>query len=148
LPNLNRAPFESRALKSGFLTALTWIAALLASVPLFSVIYMLSSRAARAWTGKPDRTAPSAFEQGAVSVMPSWYAGHGRPRHGDQRAIGIFAASIWRSSIPIADWRTACAFLSKALTGFPPSWPVFVYAVLVVTMKTYSALAGGSRWPS
>ena len=41
MPSLRRAPLEIRALKSGFLTALTWIAALLASVPLFSVIYML-----------------------------------------------------------------------------------------------------------
>ena len=41
LPSLHRAPLEMRALKSGFLSVLTWIAALLASVPLFSVIYEL-----------------------------------------------------------------------------------------------------------
>ena len=65
LPNLNRAPFEIRALKSGFLTGLTWIAALLASVPLFSVIYMLviaggSRLNWEALTALP----PSAFEKG------------------------------------------------------------------------------------
>ena len=40
-PNLERRPFEIRALKSGLLTGLTWVAAVLAAVPLFSVIYML-----------------------------------------------------------------------------------------------------------
>ena len=37
-------PAEIRALKSGFLATLTWIAAVLASVPLLSVIYMLFRR--------------------------------------------------------------------------------------------------------
>ena len=61
--SLNRAPFEIRALKSGFLTALTWIAALLASIPLLSVIYMLIIQGGsrldwEALTALP----PSAFE--------------------------------------------------------------------------------------
>ena len=41
IPRLERQTFEIRALKSGFLTGLTWAAAGLAAIPLFSVIYLL-----------------------------------------------------------------------------------------------------------
>ena len=58
--------------------------------------------------------------------------------------IGILAAVYLAILIPMADWRTPCAFWPKVLTGFPSILAgVFVYAVMVVTMKTYSALAGG-----
>jgi hypothetical protein len=72
LPSLHRAPLEIRALKSGFLTGLTWIAALLASVPLLSVIYMLvvAGGSRLNWetlTALP----PSAFEPGGGLATPS-----------------------------------------------------------------------------
>ena len=41
MPRLERHLFERRAMKSAFLTALTWAAAILGSIPLFSVIFML-----------------------------------------------------------------------------------------------------------
>jgi phosphate transport system permease protein len=148
LPNfsLNRAPFEIRALKSGFLTALTWIAALLASVPLFSVIYMLVIEGGsrldwEALTALP----PSAFEQGGgfgnaivgTLVMVGLATLISVP-------IGIFAAIYLAILDPDSRLAHSVRFLSKALTGFPSILAgVFVYAVLVVTMKTYSALAGG-----
>lgn len=73
LPSLHRAPLEMRALKSGFLSGLTWIAALLASAPLFSVIYELvvAGGSRPSWetlTALP----PSAFDWGAASATPSW----------------------------------------------------------------------------
>ena len=146
LPNLNRAPFEIRTLKSGFLTALTWIAALLASVPLFSVIYMLVIEGGsrldwEALTALP----PSAFEQGGgfgnaivgTLVMVGLATVISVP-------IGIFAAIYLAILDPDSRLAHSVRFLSKALTGFPSILAgVFVYAVLVVTMKTYSALAGG-----
>lgn len=146
LPNLNRAPFEIRALKSGFLTALTWIAALLASVPLFSVIYMLIIQGGarldwEALTALP----PSAFEQGGgfgnaivgTLVMVGLATLISLP-------IGLFAAIYLAILDPDSRLAHSVRFLSKALTGFPSILAgVFVYAVLVVTMKTYSALAGG-----
>ncbi|CDH43117.1 phosphate ABC transporter permease PstA [Candidatus Contendibacter odensensis] len=146
LPNLNRAPFEIRALKSGFLTALTWIAALLASVPLFSVIYRLAIEGGsrldwEALTALP----PSAFEQGGgfgnaivgTLVMVGLATLISVP-------IGIFAAIYLAILDPDSRLAHSVRFLSKALTGFPSILAgVFVYAVLVVTMKTYSALAGG-----
>ncbi|MBK8752122.1 MAG: phosphate ABC transporter permease PstA [Candidatus Competibacteraceae bacterium] len=146
LPNLNRAPFEIRALKSGFLTALTWIAALLASIPLLSVIYMLIIQGGsrldwEALTALP----PSAFEQGGgfgnaivgTLVMVGLATLISVP-------IGIFAAIYLAILDPDSRLAHSVRFLSKALTGFPSILAgVFVYAVLVVTMKTYSALAGG-----
>jgi phosphate transport system permease protein len=146
LPNLNRAPFEIRALKSGFLTAITWIAALLASVPLLSVIYMLIIQGGarldwEALTALP----PSAFEQGGgfgnaiigTLVMVGLATLISVP-------IGILAAIYLAILDPDSKLAHSARFLAKALTGFPSILAgVFVYAVLVVTMKTYSALAGG-----
>ncbi len=40
-PSLQRAPFEFRALFNSSLTCIAWMAALIASVPLFSVLYGL-----------------------------------------------------------------------------------------------------------
>ena len=146
LPDLNRAPFELRALKSGFLTALTWIAAILASVPLLSVIYMLFIEGGsrldwEALTALP----PSAFEQGGgfgnaivgTLVMVGLATLISVP-------IGILAAIYLAILDPGSQLAHSVRFLSKVLTGFPSILAgVFVYAVLVVTMKTYSALAGG-----
>jgi len=146
LPNLNRAPLEIRALKSGFLTALTWIAAIVASIPLFSVIYRLIIEGGsrldwEALTALP----PSAFEQGGgfgnaiigTLVMVGLATLISVP-------IGVFAAIYLAILNPDSRLAHSVRFLSKVLTGFPSILAgVFVYAVLVVTMKTYSALAGG-----
>ena len=43
-PNLERRLLEGRAVKNNILTALTWLTAILASIPLLSVIYMLLVR--------------------------------------------------------------------------------------------------------
>ncbi len=146
LPNLDRTPFEARTLKSGILTALTWIAALLASVPLLSVIYMLVVEGGsrldwEALTALP----PSAFEQGGgfgnaiigTLVMVGLATLISVP-------IGLFAAVYLAILDPDSRLAHSVRFLSKTLTGFPSILAgVFIYAALVVSMKTYSALAGG-----
>ena len=138
--------FETRALKSGFLTGLTWIAALLASVPLFSVIYMLliEGGSRLSWetlTALP----PSAFDVGGgfgnaivgTVVMVGIATLVSVP-------LGIFAAVYLAILEPNGKLSHTVRFLAKVLTGFPSILAgVFVYAVMVVTMKTYSALAGG-----
>ncbi len=143
---LNRAPFEGRALKSGFLTSLTWIMAVLASVPLFSVIYMLLVEGGsrldwEAITALP----PSAFEMGGgfgnaiigTLVMVGIAALISVP-------IGLFAAIYLAILDPDSKLAQTARFLAKVLTGFPSILAgVFVYAAMVVTMKSYSALAGG-----
>ncbi|MEZ5579618.1 MAG: phosphate ABC transporter permease PstA [Candidatus Competibacteraceae bacterium] len=143
---LNRAPFEGRALKSGFLTSLTWIMAVLASVPLFSVIYMLLIEGGsrldwEAITALP----PSAFEMGGgfgnaiigTLVMVGIATLISVP-------IGLFAAIYLAILDPDSKLAQTARFLAKVLTGFPSILAgVFVYAAMVVTMKSYSALAGG-----
>ncbi|MDG4550051.1 MAG: phosphate ABC transporter permease PstA [Candidatus Contendobacter sp.] len=145
-PSLHRAPLELRALKSGVLTGLTWIAALLASVPLFSVIYELvvAGGSRLSWetlTALP----PSAFDLGG---------GFGNAIVGTLVMVGIatlislplgILAAVYLAILdPDSRLAHTVRFLAKVLTGFPSILAgVFVYAVMVVTMKTYSALAGG-----
>ncbi len=146
LPNLNRAPLEIRALKSGFLTALTWIGALLASVPLFSVIYtLLVAGGSRLNWETLTALPPSAFDPGV---------GFGNAIVGNGVMVGIatlisvplgILAAVYLAILdPDSRLAHTVRFLAKVLTGFPSILAgVFVYAVMVVTMKTYSALAGG-----
>ena len=44
VPDLHRSSWEPRALRNSLLTTGAWVAAILASVPLFSVLYMLIMR--------------------------------------------------------------------------------------------------------
>ena len=149
IPQLGRQAFEPRALKSGLLTSLTWLAAILASVPLFSVIYMLlvqggsrlfGAEFAEVLTGLP----PAGFEQGGgigpaivgTLVMVLIAALLSIP-------IGILAAIYLGVLEPNSRIAGASRFLAKVLTGFPSILAgVFVYAVLVIQFG-YSAWAGG-----
>jgi len=146
LPRLHRAPLEIRALKSGFLTTLTWIAAVLASVPLLSVIYMLFVEGGSRLNWETlTALPPSAFELGG---------GFGNAIVGTVVMVGIatlisvplgILAAVYLAILdPDSRLAHTVRFLAKVLTGFPSILAgVFVYAVMVVTMKTYSALAGG-----
>ena len=145
-PSLHRAPLEIRALKSGILTGLTWIAALLASVPLFSVIYeLVVAGGSRLNWETLTALPPSAFDPGGgfgnaiigTGVMVGIATLISVP-------IGILAAVYLAILDPDSKLAHTVRFLAKVLTGFPSILAgVFVYAVMVVTMKTYSALAGG-----
>lgn len=144
-PRLERQLFEVRALKSGLLTGLTWFAAVIASVPLFSVIYMLLIEGGarldfEALTALP----PSAFETGG---------GFGNAIVGTLVMVGIASlisvpfgilAAIYLAILgPTSKLATLARFLAKTLTGFPSILAgVFTYAVLVISTG-YSALAGG-----
>jgi phosphate transport system permease protein len=148
-PNLERQTFEIRALKSGLLTGLTWLAAVAAAVPLFSVIYLLlvqggtrlfGADIAEVLTGLP----PAGFEMGG---------GIGPAIVGSLAMVGIAAAisiplgilaAIYLGVLePNSPMAKTSRFLAKVLTGFPSIMAgVFVYAVLVVHWG-YSAWAGG-----
>lgn len=142
---LDRETFEPRALKSAILTGLTWTATILASLPLFSVIFMLiveggSRLDLEAITEIP----PSAFEQGG---------GFGNAIVGTLVMVGIAAlisvpfglmAAIYLAILePTSKVASTTRFLAKTLTGFPSILAgVFTYAVLVISFG-YSAVAGG-----
>ena len=150
-PSLSAAPslqrkIEGRALRSMLLSTLTWVSALLASVPLFSVLYMLVTRGGarlnmEAFTSLP----PAGFEMGG---------GFGNALVGTFVMVGIAAliaiptgimAAIFLAELgPHSKLASVARFAAKTLTGLPSILAgVFAYALVVLTTGTYSAPAGG-----
>lgn len=148
-PSLERRLFEGRAIKNNVLTWLTWIAALLASIPLLSVIYMLVMNGGSRLFGADfvevmTELPPAGFEMGGgigpaivgTLLMVAIAALLSVP-------FGILAAIYLAMLGPTSKVATTSRFLAKVLTGFPSILAgVFVYAVLVIHFG-YSALAGG-----
>ncbi|MDC7788950.1 phosphate ABC transporter permease PstA [Rhodoplanes sp. TEM] len=145
-PDLAHSWSDGRAVANVLLTGGAWLIALLAAVPLVSVLYMLiveggSRLSLELLTDLP----PAGFETGG---------GFGNAIVGTLVMVGIAAAisipfgvlaAVYLSELgPDARLGRAARFLSKVLTGFPSILAgVFVYAVVVLAMGTYSALAGG-----
>lgn len=144
-PQLERDMLERRALFSSTLTAIAWLVALLGSIPLFSIIFMLISEGGarldwEAITALP----PAGFESGGgfgnaiigTLVMVAIAAAISVP-------LGILAAvylAVLGAGSKLAD---VSRFVAKTLTGFPSILAgVFTYAVLVVSFG-YTAIAGG-----
>lgn len=146
VPNLNKTLGERRALRSAILSGGTWIVALIASIPLFSVLYMLVVKGgARLSTVLFTELPPAGFELGGgfgnaivgTLVMVGIAALISIP-------IGILAATFLAELGPTSKLASITRFLAKVLTGFPSILAgVFVYAAVVLTMGGYSAIAGG-----
>lgn len=146
IPKLEKNYYEARSVKNVLLTALVWLLVIMASIPLFSVIYMLIVEGG----GRLDWDAltqlpPAGFETGGgfgnaivgTVVMVGIASGISIP-------IGVMAAIYLAILDPESKLATVSRFLAKVLTGFPSILAgVFVYAILVITTKTYSAWAGG-----
>jgi phosphate transport system permease protein len=143
---LERSPFERRALKSLLLTAGAWLAAIVAAVPLVSVLYMLIVRGGSrlTWSAFVELP-PAGFEMGG---------GFGNAIVGTVVIIGIAAlfsiplgvlAAVFLAELgPDSRLAQAARFATKTLTGMPSILAgVFAYAVVVLTTGTYSAPAGG-----
>ena len=149
LPDLGHRSFEPRALKSGLLTGLTWGAAVLAAVPLFSVIYLLLLQGGsrlfggdllEVLTGLP----PAGFEMGG-GIGPAIVGTLAMVGIGGLISIpiGILAAIYLGVLEPHSRMAGTSRFLAKVLTGFPSIMAgVFVYAIMVIHWG-YSAWAGG-----
>ncbi|MEE2732522.1 MAG: phosphate ABC transporter permease PstA [Pseudomonadota bacterium] len=145
LPQLERQTWERRALVNISLTLLTWLMAILGSIPLFSVIFMLLVEGGarldwEALTALP----PAGFDMGG---------GFGNAIVGTLVMVliatlisvpfGILAAVYLAILGPDSKMAHASKFVAKTLTGFPSILAgVFTYGILVVTFG-YSALAGG-----
>jgi phosphate transport system permease protein len=137
---------EGRGLRSRIYTAITWGMAILAALPLFSVLFMLIAKGGSRLNWETlTALPPAAFEVGGgigpaivgTAVMVAIGSAISIP-------IGILAAIYLAEVAPHSKLAETARFLAKVLTGFPSILAgVFVYAVLVVTMKTYSAWAGG-----
>jgi phosphate transport system permease protein len=144
-PQLDRQLFERRSLTSITLTVLTWLLAILGSIPLFSVIYMLIVEGgARLDFEALTELPPAAFETGGgfgnaivgTVVMVLIATAISVP-------IGILSAVHLAILSPASRLTKLTQFVAKTLTGFPSILAgVFTYGILVITFG-YSALAGG-----
>jgi phosphate transport system permease protein len=146
MKQLKGSLLEGRGLQSRILTGITWGMAILASLPLFSVIYMLIAKGgARINWETLTALPPAAFEFGG-GIGPAIVGTGIMVGIGSLISIpiGILAAIYLAEVDPYSKLAETARFLAKVLTGFPSILAgVFVYAVLVVTMKSYSAWAGG-----
>jgi phosphate transport system permease protein len=145
-PVLTHTWSEGRALRNGVLTIGAWAVALIAAVPLVSVLYMLIVHGgARLSLDLLTELPPAGFEIGGgfgnaiigTVVMVAIATIISVP-------IGVLAAAYLAELGPDSQLGRASRFLAKVLTGFPSILAgVFVYAVIVLAMGGYSAIAGG-----
>jgi phosphate transport system permease protein len=145
-PDLSRSRTEPRSVRNLVLTVGAWLVAVVAGIPLLSVLYMLMvNGGARLGTELFTELPPAGFELGG---------GFGNAIVGTLVMVGIAAlisiplgilAAVYLAEIgPQTRLAAAAHFLAKVLTGFPSILAgVFIYAAIVLTMGTYSALAGG-----
>ena len=144
-PRLRRSPWEARALRSTILTAGAWLAAIVASVPLFSVLYMLIVRGGSrlSWEVLVELP-PAGFEMGG---------GFGNAIVGTLVMVGLgglisvpvgIAGAVFLAELgPNSSLAGAVRFAAKTLTGLPSILAgVFAYASVVLVTGTYSAPAG------
>ncbi len=145
-PNFNRNLTEPRALKSFALSTITVSCAVLACIPLFSVLYMLIIRGGKRlslelFTSLP----PTAFDTGG---------GFGNAILGTLVMVGIASLIAvpfgMLAAIFLAEFgdETRIAyvarFCAKTMTGIPSILAgVFAYTAVVMVTGTYSAIAGG-----
>ncbi|MHC1729118.1 MAG: phosphate ABC transporter permease PstA [Syntrophobacteraceae bacterium] len=146
LQDLQKRILERRSLYNGALNILTYIIAVLACLPLFSVLVMLIIRGSRrlSWSIFTELP-PTAFELGG---------GFGNAIAGTVVIAGIamllsvplgIMAAVFLSEFG-RDSKVAAAarFCAKTLTGLPSILAgVFAYAAVVLITGKYSAPAGG-----
>lgn len=148
LPRLEKQPMEPRALKSIVLSGITICCAVLACIPLFSVLLMLIYRGGKRLSLELFYTLPpGAFDGPRVG-------GFGHAILGTICMVGIASvisipfgilAAIYLSELGPHDKVSEIArFCAKTMTGLPSIIAgVFAYAVVVLTLGHYSAWAGG-----
>jgi len=143
---LHRSALDPRALRSTLLTAGTWVAAIVAAIPLVSVLYMLIVRGgARLSLELFTSLPPAGFEMGGgfgnaivgTLVMVGLGALLAIP-------VGVLAAVYLAEVGPTTRLARIARFATKTLTGMPSILAgVFAYAVVVLVTGSYSAPAGG-----
>jgi phosphate transport system permease protein len=146
LPNLRKSLWDRRSLTSGVLSLGTCVVAIIACIPLFSVLIMLlirggSKMSLSLFTELP----PTAFEMGGgfgnavigTLVMVGIASVLSVP-------LGILTAVFLAEFGPASKVAEVTRFCAKTLTGLPSILAgVFAYAAVVLITGTYSAPAGG-----
>src|SRR5262249_47383841 len=145
-PVLTHSWSEGRAMRNGVPTIGAWVIALFAAIPLVSVLYMLIVHGgARLSLELFTELPPAGFEMGGgfgnaiigTIIMVAIATVISVP-------IGVLAAAYLAELGPDSQRGRRSGFLAKVLTGLPSILAgVFVYAVIVLAMGTYSAIAGG-----
>lgn len=146
IPNLKRSMFDRRSLVNTILSLGAWLAAILACIPLFSVLIMLILRGgSRLSLSLFTELPPTAFELGGgfgnailgTVVMVGIASIISIP-------IGVMAAVFLAEFGPYSRIAEITRFCAKTLTGLPSILAgVFAYAAVVLITGTYSAPAGG-----
>ncbi len=146
-PDLRRSLADRRALSDSVLTPLLWALALLAAVPLVSVLHMLVVRGGpRLGLALLTELPPAGLEPGGgfgnaivgTLVMVAIACLLSVP-------VGILGGAFLGFVAPESRLAAVTRFIGKVLTGFPSILAgVFVHAALVLSMGSYSALAGGA----
>lgn len=147
LQDIEHSWLRARTISNTLLSALTWGIALLACVPLFSVLYMLIVRGgARLNWAVFVELPPAAFDSGG---------GFGNAIAGTAVMVGIASLLAVPAGILIAVYLSEFSrgarlaaiarFCIKTLTGMPSILAgVFAYAAVVLLTGGYSAVAGGA----
>jgi len=138
--------FGPRSLVNNLLSILAWCMAILACVPLFSVLIMLIIRGSQrlSWSIFTELP-PTAFEMGG---------GFGNAIVGTLVMVGIamllsvplgILSAVFLAELgPDSRIAAIARFCAKTLTGLPSILAgVFAYAAVVLITGTYSAPAGG-----
>ncbi|MGE0682191.1 MAG: phosphate ABC transporter permease PstA [Candidatus Binatia bacterium] len=145
-PRLEKSLGDARTLVSVGLSIITAIMAVIACIPLFSVLIMLIWRGgARLSLQLFTELPPTAFEEGG---------GFGNAIAGTLIMVGIAAAvsvpfgvlaAVFLAELgPDSKLAETVRFCAKTLTGLPSILAgVFAYAAVVLLTGTYSAPAGG-----
>jgi phosphate transport system permease protein len=146
IPDLRRSFTDRRTLVNVVLTSLLWLLAVLAAMPLISVLYMLISEGgARFSLDLFTQLPPAGFMQGG---------GFGNAIVGTLAMVAIAAlisvpfgmlGGIFIGAVaPDSRIAAVARYVAKILTGFPSILAgVFVFGFLVLRMGTFSAIAGG-----
>lgn len=146
LPKLQRNLTERRSVVNNIFTISTWVVAVIACIPLFSVLILLIIQGgSRLSLDLFTQLPPSAFQIGG---------GFGNAIVGTlvmvgigvliSVPVGILAAIFLAEFDPNSKVAQTTRFCAKTLTGMPSILAgVFGYAAVVMTTRTYSALAGG-----
>lgn len=145
-PDMRRSLGDRRNIVNAVMTGVLWLMAVIAAIPLFSVLYMLISQGGARLSLETLTALPPA------GFMPG--GGFGNAILGTLVMVGIAAlisvpfgvmGGVFLGSVaPDSKLAAAVRFVAKTLTGFPSILAgVFVFGFLVLSMGTYSAIAGG-----
>jgi len=145
-PNMRHSFADRRNVVNNLMTGVLWLMALVASIPLFSVLYMLISKGgARINWETLTSLPPAGFQTGGGfgnailgTLVMVFIAGL------ISVPFGVMGGLFLGAVAPNSRLASIVRFVAKALTGFPSILAgVFVFGFLVLAMGTYSAIAGG-----